>query len=150
MNCGELRVEHYGAVTENKCVKCAAVERRTLAKVRSAGSPSPRQTPADNFVAESRRQIRIKTVINGHIENRNGARDFNLLDVSRTGAKLQTEHEFTRGTVTLIFPGGGRLHATLAWRAGVNAGVTFIESQSEVIALMGKIKPPLEPMLRAA
>ena len=86
----------------------------------------------------------------GQIENSNGPQKFNILDVSKSGAKLRTEHDLTNSMLTLIFPSIGKLHATLEWQEGGTAGVTFIEPHNEVIVLMGKVMPLLEPMLRAA
>lgn len=153
-DCGELRVEHYGAVTENKCVECAAVERQTLAKSRTTILCDPHEDEtigyADFPKAESRRHIRIMTLISGQIEYRDGPRKFNILDISKSGAKLRMEPELAKGMLTLTFPKIGRLHATPSWCDGSNTGVTFIESHKEVIATMGKVMPQLEAILRAA
>jgi len=153
-NCGELRIEHYGAVTEDKCVACAATERRALVKRSATVSPSPRQDDSialdDLFKPEKRRHVRIKTALSGQIEDRNSPHEFTILDVSKSGAKLQTTHNLPDGPLTLDFPSAGTLHAMSAWRNGGEGGVTFIESPAEVAAVIGKASPSLQPMLRAA
>ena len=90
------------------------------------------------------------TLVTGRIEDQNGPHEFKILDISKTGAKLQTTHELPNGTLTLAFPGVGTLHATSAWRDGLTRGVRFIEPHNEVVAVVGKAAPPLEPLLRAA
>ncbi len=153
-NCGELRVEHYGAVTEDKCVYCAAIERRGISKARAAFSTSPQQEEptgnADISDTEARRHIRIMTLISGHIDSDDGPYEFSMLDISKSGAKLRTAHRPANDTLTLTFPNIGTLHANLAWRQGDIAGVSFVEPPEEVIAMIGQVSPPLEPVLRAA
>ena len=152
-NCGELLFEHYGAKTEDKCVECNAAERRALAKPPATVSPSLQKDAAfahaESPKAEQRRHVRITTLITGRVEDRDSPHEFNILDISKSGAKLRTEHELPSGTLTLAFSGVGTLHATSAWRNGFTRGVRFVEPHNEVVAIIGKVMPPLEPMLRA-
>lgn len=153
-SCGELLSERYGAGTDNKCVECNSAERRGKARTPAAGPPSQQQddtvTHADLPKAERRQDVRVMTLITGRIEDRNSPHEFNILDISKSGAKLRTACELPNGTLTLAFSGVGTLHARSAWRDGFVGGVTFIESHNEVAAIIGKAMPPLEPMLRAA
>ena len=141
-------------MSENKCVECAAAERRALANAPATVATNPRkdQTIARANLprADARRHIRVLTPITGQIEDQNGPRGFNVLEISKSGAKLQTAHGLPNGTLTLAFPGGATLHANPAWQDGVTGGVTFIEPPNEVIGVIGKVMPALEPMLCAA
>jgi len=86
----------------------------------------------------------------GQIEDQDGPHEFNILDISKTGAKLRMAQKVPNGALTLIFPGVGELHATATWRDGFTGGVTFIEPHDEVIAVIAKLAPRLEPLLHAA
>lgn len=153
-NCGELLSEPYGAGTDNKCVDCNSAEGRAKAGTPAAVAPSQQQedtiTHAGLPKAEQRQQVRVMTLITGRIEDRESPYEFNILDISKSGAKLRTAHALPNGTLTLAFAGAGTLHARSAWRDGFVGGVTFIESHKEVVAIIGKVMPPLESMLRAA
>jgi hypothetical protein len=152
--CAELLREQYGATVERKCMNCISAE-RTLRAAQAAtpfsgGSENDGAAHAERAGGERRRYPRISTKVPGRILARSGSLDVTVLDISIAGAKLQAERELPNGPFILVWPGSGTLHATMAWRNGSTAGVSFAEAREEVIATMAKAAPGLKSLLEAA
>ena len=152
--CGELRFEHYGTVNEDKCVDCAAAERHTSADTSGTDTNAAGHDRAAGRIGyalvDHRQQVRIRTLISGYVEDQNYSHGFDVVDISKTGAKLRSTEGLPNGTLTLAFPGAGTLRATPVWRDGFTRGLKFVEPRDRIIAVIGKAMPHLGPMLRAA
>lgn len=66
--CGELRVEHYGAVTENPCVNCAAIERQAIIE-KGGGEISKIKSYQDDLQSLHNRRLKTERSIAEELRN---------------------------------------------------------------------------------
>jgi PilZ domain len=143
--CAELLTEQYGATVLNQCVNCAEAERSQAAALPSStASSQPRYAETlqpEAARVERRRNPRIGSRLACRLRARSGSYGVTLVDLSAAGARLRGPCDLPDDLLLLELPGSAALHPAIAWRAGSELGVSFAETQAEVIAVLPQAAP---------